>query len=138
MESSKKTYIGVKMVEAYPEERDGQPGYAVIYPDGYKSWSPADVFEAAYFQVKYPDRVSQEDVCRMLGEGKITSHAMGTQTIAVHVTLSSGFEMLSAARGSKEHFTDEYCVHLCMEECAANMWNMLSFVMHWARNGLKK
>ena len=34
------------------EDRDGVRGYAVIYnantPDEYTSWSPADVFEAAY------------------------------------------------------------------------------------------
>lgn len=48
-EDQKKTYIGVKRIEAYPEDRDGQPGYAVIYPDGYVSWSPKTVFEAAYF-----------------------------------------------------------------------------------------
>ena len=33
-EDQKKTYIGVKRIEAYPEDRDGKPGYAVIYPDG--------------------------------------------------------------------------------------------------------
>lgn len=41
-------YIGTKQVTAWPQERDGRPGYAVQYPDGYTSWSPADVFEAAY------------------------------------------------------------------------------------------
>ena len=48
-EDQKKTYIGVKRIEAYPEDRDGKPGYAVIYPDDYKSWSPKDVFEAVTF-----------------------------------------------------------------------------------------
>jgi hypothetical protein len=47
----KKYYIGVKMVEAWPEERDGKPGYAVRYPDGYLSWSPLAVFEKAYFEL---------------------------------------------------------------------------------------
>lgn len=41
-------YIGSKIVTAWPEERDGKKGYAVKYADGYTSWSPADVFEAAY------------------------------------------------------------------------------------------
>jgi hypothetical protein len=45
-----KEYIGVKMVEAEPQEKDGKPGYAVKYEDGYTSWSPKDVFERAYFQ----------------------------------------------------------------------------------------
>ena len=64
-----KKYIGVKMIEAEPmsrgrangyegwdeslgksitEEEFNAPGYKVVYPDGYKSWSPKDVFEKAY------------------------------------------------------------------------------------------
>ncbi|MGN0998657.1 MAG: DUF2829 domain-containing protein [Faecousia sp.] len=59
-----KQYIGTKMIQAEPAYRvDGkvfvksQPvpsgyyiedGYKVVYPDGYESWSPKDVFEAAY------------------------------------------------------------------------------------------
>lgn len=55
-------YIGLKMVDARPApepvrniiERTGSAagepldGYEVIYPDGYTSWSPADVFDGAY------------------------------------------------------------------------------------------
>ena len=60
-----KTYIGTKIVQAEPALRldhervcdihDSIPveavaerGYRVIYPDGYESWSPKDVFEEAY------------------------------------------------------------------------------------------
>lgn len=42
-------YFGTKHIRAYEEEDgEGRPGYGVIYPDGYTSWSPKDVFEAAY------------------------------------------------------------------------------------------
>lgn len=43
-----KNYIGVKIVKAEPEEKDGKPGYKVVYPNGYVSWSPQDVFDKAY------------------------------------------------------------------------------------------
>lgn len=67
-----KQYIGTKIIQAepafrvscenfknvihpktyaIPEDRTGQTwedGYKVVYPDGYVSWSPKDVFEAAY------------------------------------------------------------------------------------------
>ena len=67
-----KKYIGTKMIQAepafrvsagdfknviypkthaVPEDRTGQTwedGYKVVYPDGYVSWSPKDVFEEAY------------------------------------------------------------------------------------------
>jgi len=42
------TYIGTKIVRAEPEDREGAPGYAVVYEDGYRSWSPKAVFEHAY------------------------------------------------------------------------------------------
>ena len=40
-------YIGTKLIEAIPAQKDGEDGYKVVYPDGYISWSPADVFERA-------------------------------------------------------------------------------------------
>lgn len=62
-----KTYIGAKIIQAEPmdevtflttvkkeilrADRETRPGYLVIYPDGYKSWSPKDVFETAYREV---------------------------------------------------------------------------------------
>lgn len=41
-------YIGTKIVTAFAQEKDGTPGYGVIYADGYQSWSPAAAFEEAY------------------------------------------------------------------------------------------
>lgn len=60
-----KLYIGTKFIKAESmthqdfckkmekgprdsEPRQQQDGYFVEYPDGYKSWSPKDVFESAY------------------------------------------------------------------------------------------
>ena len=50
------TYLGVKVVGAEPEPAPvkmgeyeaGTEGYKIIYPDGYISWSPKEVFEEAY------------------------------------------------------------------------------------------
>lgn len=48
-------YIGTKIIQAEPQaknygptEGQGQPGYKVVYPDGYTSRSPAEAFEEAY------------------------------------------------------------------------------------------
>ena len=59
-----KKYVGTKVIEATPmtrgdynnyrgwqipaDENLEDKGYLVKYPDGYESWSPAGVFEAAY------------------------------------------------------------------------------------------
>ncbi len=57
-----KKYIGTKIIYAEPatrgdcykgpnmlsNEQAKEPGYRVVYPDGYESWSPKAVFEEAY------------------------------------------------------------------------------------------
>lgn len=53
-----KAYIGAKVLRAEPCSRqafieqpiegDETPGYRVVYPDGYTSWSPKATFEEAY------------------------------------------------------------------------------------------
>lgn len=57
------TYYGTKRITAFPMKKEfsrqtsenpprgevyEQDGYAVTYEDGYQSWSPKEVFEAAY------------------------------------------------------------------------------------------
>ncbi len=44
----KQDYYGIKRVTAWPEIKNDQEGYAVVYKDGYRSWSPKHTFEAAY------------------------------------------------------------------------------------------
>jgi len=62
-----KAYIGAKIIQAEPmdevtflkevkkesrveliENRETRPGYHVLYPGHYHSWSPKEVFEEAY------------------------------------------------------------------------------------------
>lgn len=50
------SYIGTKIINAEPEELNGRAGYRVIYPDGYASWSPAEIFEEAYRQISQHER----------------------------------------------------------------------------------
>jgi len=56
-----KTYIGCKIIQGEPMSHNDflvkvkgkrqiavdEPGYKVVYPDGYESWSPKEVFENA-------------------------------------------------------------------------------------------
>jgi hypothetical protein len=51
-----KSYIGTKIINAQPQDRDGEPGYQVIYPDGYASWSPKKTFEEAYREISDHER----------------------------------------------------------------------------------
>lgn len=52
-EEDVRAYIGTKIIMAQPQTahisgRGGVEGYEVVYPDGYRSWSPKAVFENAY------------------------------------------------------------------------------------------
>lgn len=45
-------YFGSKIIMAWEQvHADGREGYTVKYEDGYTSWSPKDVFEAAYIPI---------------------------------------------------------------------------------------
>ena len=64
-------YIGTKEITAWEQEKDGQPGYAVKYADGYTSWSPRDVFEAAYRVTEGPAQfLTFGDAIHFLKAGK--------------------------------------------------------------------
>lgn len=47
-DGSGKVVITTRPEEAFPNYPSVEEGYRVRYPDGYESWSPKDVFEAAY------------------------------------------------------------------------------------------
>lgn len=55
-----KNYIGVKIIKARPMSKYGVDGYEVMYPDGYVSWSPKDVFEKAYREIDCLDFINEE------------------------------------------------------------------------------
>lgn len=48
--------VGEKKVESGPPSQEDQPGYRVVYPDGYVSWSPAEVFEEAYREINLSEK----------------------------------------------------------------------------------
>jgi hypothetical protein len=63
-----KQYIGVKWIKATPLDKDGQPGYEVEYEGGYRSWSPKDVFEKAYWEVASLQETLAPHIQRMVEE----------------------------------------------------------------------
>lgn len=67
-----KAYIGCKIIKATPMSHhdfrdqikmdegpfplEDKEGYCVEYPDGYMSWSPKEVFEAAYREISEAEK----------------------------------------------------------------------------------
>lgn len=56
-EGNVKTYVSGQIVLAEPQTKDGLLGYRVLYPDGYISWSPKDVFEPVYREVTFGEKL---------------------------------------------------------------------------------
>lgn len=71
-----KKYIGTKIITAFPQEKDGNPGYGVIYVDGYTSWSPKEVFEESYRAIERDNQaLNFGDALHMLKLGKKVARA---------------------------------------------------------------
>ena len=69
-------YIGTKIITAFPQEKDGNPGYGVIYADGYTSWSPKEVFEESYRAIEREGQaLTFGDALHMLKLGKKVARA---------------------------------------------------------------
>lgn len=61
-------YVGTKQIMGWEQAHaDGRPGYTVKYEDGYTSWSPKDVFEAAYIPIGHVGHLPPH-VQRLVGE----------------------------------------------------------------------
>ena len=112
-----KKYIGTKLIEAKPmtlgeynvfrgwkipdNEDPTREGYLVQYPDSYVSWSPKEIFEAAYLQVNdnkaLPSGVSIGQ--KMVDEfiSYIETTTMGDRTTVVRCVLRNGFEIVESS-----------------------------------------
>jgi len=134
----KKYCIGVKMVEAWPEERDGTPGCAIRYPDGYVSWSPLDVFEKAYFELadETGTKITQFDVNRFMYE--IDAKQIDEKTTLVKCVTQSGFvQYESSSCVDPKNYGHEIGTLCGLKRIEDSIWKLLGFTLQWAKDGLK-
>ena len=133
------TYIGVKRIQAEPEERDGKPGYKVVYPGGYESWSPKDVFEKAYFPMDSA-RITMEDIERFCEVSEFgfaqtsDKHRLGIK----YFETPTGFALADATSPIPKNREQWEAEERFYHETVATIWKCLDFVRCWADNGLKK
>ena len=131
-------YMGVKMVEAWEQEKDGKPGYAVKYEDGYVSWSPKGVFERSYFRLDDPEGSSLKefDVTRFFDT--VDSQKMGEKTTVAKGTLINGFEMIEGSSCvDPANYNEELGTRICVGRMRDKVWMLLGFVLQWAHKGIK-
>ena len=133
-------YVGVKIVEAWEQDLGGKPGYAVKYPGGYQSWSPKDVFEAAYLPMGEQSdgsKVSPEMVDAMLGD--VTSQQIDEKTTLVSAETLTGFRQHEVSSCvDPKNYEHQIGVDIATRRIKDRLWMLLGFVVQWGRYGLKR
>ena len=134
-----KPYIGVKRIQAELQERNGKPGYRVIYePDGYESWSPKDVFEAAYLPIKEHNKLTVDDINNFIDASKIHVEKRGEKSTLVEIEFPNGwkdYEVSSCV--DPANYDEELGKQYALANIASRLWKHLGFVLQWADHGLK-
>jgi hypothetical protein len=128
-------YIGSKQIVAWEQDKDGQPGYAVQYPDGYTSWSPKAVFESAYLTQGHDgSRINLEMVNDFIESFESTR--MGNHTVVL-VKLRNGFTLIEeSACVDPTNYDQAIGEKYALEKAKGRVWNLLGFLLATARNGI--
>lgn len=155
VQSDQGYYLGVKLIKArkawringsaivYDMNRMVQhddvvdEGYEVEYPDGYKSFSPKDVFEKAYYMILSPNKIQEGDVLNFIKEGY--SLRLGEKTTVVCDTTLTGFDTVGiAACVNPSTYDHNIGCGVARRDIKDKIWGHLGFVLQWAINGLKR
>ena len=152
-------YIGTKLIEAEPAYRVNDqvilpigwhtsPGdkveevYMVRYRDGYESWSPKAVFEAAYLPLTVNPNlrtdapsISAEMVEDFIRAVDVTT--IGDKTTVVRAVLRNGFELVeSSSCVSAENYDQELGASICLKKIRDKVWFLLGFLLQTAVHGI--
>lgn len=154
-----KKYIGCKLIEAEPAYRvNGEilppiefeadadaeviEGYKVVYPDGYVSFSPKEVFEKAYMQVNDDVSVTEEFIEKFIVDKEVMLTGDGN-FIVVKATLVTGEVMVEVApnRSPFEYqlplgITAPNGEDMCMAKIVSRIKAGLEFMTKAAVNGV--
>lgn len=145
--------IGVKMVDLVPmtareandkghrigEHSFETEGYEVTYPDGYKSWSPKEVADAAYFPIddENGQMIKPTDIERFIAAED--AEKLGTKTTIVSIRTLTGFEshgLSSCVDPSRYDINIDK--KFAKKKAVDAIWAGLGFVLQWAKFGLKQ
>ena len=130
----------LKSKDAPPDTHPSDPGYLVIYPDGYESWSPKHVFERSYFPCSDRSggarlRPQVDDVELFVAEGARTRITPSASTVTMLTITGHEFHHTANA-GCPEAFDDEAITNIGHGHNMSNLAMCLDFVFSWANNGI--
>lgn len=146
--------IGIKMVDLVPmtareandkghrigEHSFETEGYEVTYGDGYKSWCPKEVADAAYFRLSPENdgtKVLKEDVENFVTNVEVMT--VGEKTTVVNAHTLTGFDMVrQSSCVDPKNYNEELGKQYALEVVTDDLWGHLGFVLQWAKFGLKQ
>lgn len=146
--------IGIKMVDLVPmtareandkghrigEHSFETEGYEVTYGDGYKSWCPKEVADAAYFRLSPENdgtKVLKEDVENFVTNVEVMT--VGEKTTVVNAHTLTGFDMIRhSSCVDPKNYNEELGKQYALEVVTDDLWGHLGFVLQWAKFGLKQ
>lgn len=138
------SYVGFKMIEAEPQMEsesgrhciEDREGYKVVYPDGYVSWSPKEVFEKAYMQVGDNNTITVENVENFIKETQ--TYLVGNKSTMLSATLANGYVIIeSSSCVDPVNYNEEIGKRICMDKIKDKIWMLLGFLLQTAKNGVK-
>lgn len=114
-------------------------GYEVTYDSGYKSWSPKEVADAAYFildEKSDGSMILQEDVEKFITNVDVIT--LGDKTTVVNAHTLTGFDTVgNSSCVDPKNYSEEIGKEYAMEDVVKSIWAHLGFVLQWAKYGLK-
>lgn len=114
-------------------------GYEVTYPDGYKSWCPKEVADAAYFILDEKNdgsKILKEDVEKFITNIDVIT--LGDKTTVVNAHTLTGFDTVgNSSCVDPKKYSEEIGKEYAMEDVVKSIWAHLGFVLQWAKYGLK-
>lgn len=134
MRASMALSTGYKIGNAHPDDM----GYEVTYPDGYKSWTPKDVANNAYFPLSENNngtKILKEDVEKFITDVEVMT--VGEKTTVVNAHTLTGFDTVRhSSCVDPKNYSEELGKQYAMEEVVNSLWSHLGFVLQWAKYGL--
>ena len=114
-------------------------GYEITYDSGYKSWSPKEVADAAYFildEKSDGSRILQEDVEKFITDVDVIT--VGDKTTVVNAHTLTGFDTVRhSSCVDPKNYSEKLGKKYAMEDVVSSLWAHLGFVLQWAKYGLK-
>ena len=115
-------------------------GYEVTYPDGYKSWCPKEVADAAYYKLSESNdgnKINRDDVISFITN--VESITVGEKTTVVNAHTLIGFDVIEhSSCVDPKNYDKEIGKTYAMDKVVDTIWGHLGFVLQWAINGLKR